>query len=177
MIICESILLIFGLYFIFTSRVKAFGYDIRGAGVKKAGLVLLAPLAATFVMSFILSYQAIDPVAGTVNMNQISEILYPLSILEIILMIGSIAFAFILLQGAYREQSNPSHKENIAHTETKYSSSPAPAIMSLEEAADYLRVQEDDLIELINGGQIPAARIGGNYRIAKSAIDDYLTNS
>lgn len=49
-----------------------------------------------------------------------------------------------------------------------------PDIMTTAEAAAYLRITEADVIALIEGGKLPAARINGSYRIARIAIDDYL---
>ncbi len=50
-----------------------------------------------------------------------------------------------------------------------------PDIMSVKEAAAYLRVSEAQILELIDIGKLPAARMGGdNYRIARIAIEDYL---
>jgi excisionase family DNA binding protein len=54
----------------------------------------------------------------------------------------------------------------------------APSIMSVDEAAAYLRVTPQDILALIDGGKLPAARMGGNnYRIARSAIDDYVNGT
>jgi excisionase family DNA binding protein len=49
-----------------------------------------------------------------------------------------------------------------------------PDVMTLAEAAAYLKVGEADLQSLISGGEIKAKKIGSEYRIAKKALDDYL---
>ncbi len=51
-----------------------------------------------------------------------------------------------------------------------------PDIMTLSEAAAYMRVGEDDVLSIINSGELKAKKIGTNYRIAKKAIDDYLAS-
>ncbi len=51
---------------------------------------------------------------------------------------------------------------------------PVPNIMTVAEAASYMRVSESDVLDLINAGKLGAARIGDSYRIARIAIEDFL---
>lgn len=59
---------------------------------------------------------------------------------------------------------------------------PAPAapaassIMTLEEAAAYLKVSPADVQAIIDSGELKARKIGTQYRIAKDAIDAYLSS-
>ena len=50
----------------------------------------------------------------------------------------------------------------------------APDVMTVAEAAAYLKVGEADVLSLISGGDLKAKKIGSDYRIAKKALDDYL---
>jgi excisionase family DNA binding protein len=52
---------------------------------------------------------------------------------------------------------------------------PAPSVMTVEEAAAYLRVTPDDVQRLIDEGKIAAARTASGFRIAKRVLDDYLS--
>jgi excisionase family DNA binding protein len=47
-------------------------------------------------------------------------------------------------------------------------------ILTVPEAAAYLRVTEDEVMRLIDEGKLPAARMGDSFHIARIAIDDYL---
>ncbi len=49
-----------------------------------------------------------------------------------------------------------------------------PDVMSPAQAAGYLQVTEADVMQMITGGQIKAKQIGSQYRISKSALDDFL---
>ncbi len=51
-----------------------------------------------------------------------------------------------------------------------------PEIMTLSEAAQYMRVGEEDILEVIQAGELTAKKIGTSYRISKKAIDDYLSS-
>lgn len=50
----------------------------------------------------------------------------------------------------------------------------APEVMTLAEAAAYMRVSEADVEGLISSGQLKAKKIGSAYRISKKALDDFL---
>jgi excisionase family DNA binding protein len=50
----------------------------------------------------------------------------------------------------------------------------APDIMTPSEAAQFLRVSEEDVIAAIDAGDLKARKIGSAYRISKSALDDFL---
>ena len=52
---------------------------------------------------------------------------------------------------------------------------PAPEVMTLEEAAAYLKVAPSDVQSLITAGQIKAKQIGTQFRISKKALDDFLS--
>jgi excisionase family DNA binding protein len=50
----------------------------------------------------------------------------------------------------------------------------APDVMTLSEAAAYMRVGEEDVLAVIESGELKARKIGSSYRISKSAVDEFL---
>jgi excisionase family DNA binding protein len=48
--------------------------------------------------------------------------------------------------------------------------------MTLSEAAAYIRVGEEDVLAIIESGELKAKKIGTSYRISKKAIDEYLAS-
>lgn len=54
--------------------------------------------------------------------------------------------------------------------------SATPSVMTLEEAAAYLKVQPSDVQAMIDSGDIKAKQIGSQYRISKQVIDDFLAS-
>lgn len=50
----------------------------------------------------------------------------------------------------------------------------APDIMSPAEAANYLKVSESDITQMITDGSLKAKKIGSQYRISKGTLDDFL---
>jgi excisionase family DNA binding protein len=51
-----------------------------------------------------------------------------------------------------------------------------PDVMTLSEAAAYIRVGEDDVLAAIQAGELKAKKIGTSYRISKAAIDEFLAS-
>ena len=49
-----------------------------------------------------------------------------------------------------------------------------PTFLTVAEVAELLRVSNMTVYRLINGGELPAARVGKSYRIASADIDRYL---
>jgi excisionase family DNA binding protein len=49
-----------------------------------------------------------------------------------------------------------------------------PDVLTLEEAADYLRLPEETVERQATQGQIPGRRIEDTWRFLKAAIDDWL---
>jgi excisionase family DNA binding protein len=51
-----------------------------------------------------------------------------------------------------------------------------PDIMTLSEAAAYMRVGEEDVLSVIQSGELKAKKIGASYRISKKAVDEFLSS-
>ena len=49
-----------------------------------------------------------------------------------------------------------------------------PEVLTLEEAADYLRLPKEIIERQATRGQIPGRRIEDDWRFLKTAIDDWL---
>ena len=56
------------------------------------------------------------------------------------------------------------------------SAAAVPEIMTLSEAAAYMRVGEEDILAVIQSGELKAKKIGTSYRISRKAIDEYLSS-
>ena len=51
-----------------------------------------------------------------------------------------------------------------------------PDIMGVAEAAAYIGVEIEDVVELCASGELKAKKIGSKYRISKAAIDEYMNS-
>jgi excisionase family DNA binding protein len=52
---------------------------------------------------------------------------------------------------------------------------PTRRLLTVNEVADILRVSNMTVYRLIKSGQIPAIRVGKNYRIKEVDVNSYLT--
>lgn len=48
-------------------------------------------------------------------------------------------------------------------------------LLTVNEVANILRVSNMTVYRLVKSGQIPAIRVGKNYRIKESDVNDYLS--
>jgi|GEM_PF-2926011 len=49
-----------------------------------------------------------------------------------------------------------------------------PAVLTVEEAAEYLRISAQTVYNLQRSGQLPGGRVGGQLRFLKSALEELL---
>ena len=52
--------------------------------------------------------------------------------------------------------------------------SDAPDIMTLKQAARYVRLDRQTLGKLANAKKVPAKKIGGLWRFSRSALDEFF---
>jgi excisionase family DNA binding protein len=83
-------------------------------------------------------------------------------------------------RSAQQEQTRPAVTPQLISPETVRSANPphAPAhgdtVLTLAEAAAFLRVSENDLRSMAESGNLPARRIGDEWRIAAEALHEWL---
>ncbi|MAT41064.1 MAG: hypothetical protein CL609_01900 [Anaerolineaceae bacterium] len=70
--------------------------------------------------------------------------------------------------------SGMSGTSNSAASQTQAASNGMSDVMTPGEAANVLRVSEEDVIAAIQAGDLKARKIGSAYRISKSALEDFL---
>ena len=52
-----------------------------------------------------------------------------------------------------------------------------PAIMTVKDVADYLRMSEAKIYRLVRNGELPVVRIGKTWRFRKDLLDEWLKDS
>lgn len=53
-------------------------------------------------------------------------------------------------------------------------SAPLPEVLTLKEAAEYLRVSESDVVDLATKHQLPGRKIGGAWRFLRRGMAEWL---
>jgi excisionase family DNA binding protein len=72
------------------------------------------------------------------------------------------------------QQQQQAAQSAAAPTAAPAGSAVPPEIMGVTEAATYLGVSIEDVVELCNSGQLKAKKIGSQYRISRAAIDEFM---
>lgn len=172
LLICEAILIVLGAYMLLAGRIDINGVRASGRNVRLAGAALMAPLAFGVLAAPLF----LQISGGTIT----AELLMAASCVELLVVVGAVSVASSLVRQARAGgQRAPSPMSFTAPflMRAPLAAAAAPSVMTLAEAAAYLRASEQDVLDLIDDGKLPAARVGGAYRIARRAIDDYLAES
>lgn len=167
MIICEGFFFFAGLYGLITGRFRIGERRVVGRRARLIGAVLILPLAFGLTLGFIIGMKAGLSGGGIddINWDAISSV----ATLELLMMIGALVAAVALVFTAPEAETvsgTPSHEA--------FPPVSVPSVMTLAEAAQYLRISQAEVIQLIDDGKIAAARIGGDYRIARVVLDELL---
>jgi len=170
LLICEAILIVLGAYMLLSGRIDIGGVRASGRNVRLAGAVLMAPLAFGALAA---------PLFLTISGGRITaDLLLAASCVELLVVLGALSVASQLVRQARSEggaaADAPAMPPFFGRAPVPPASQNAPTIMTVAEAAAYLRVSEQDVHDLIEAGKLPAARVGGEYRIARRAVDDYV---
>jgi excisionase family DNA binding protein len=62
----------------------------------------------------------------------------------------------------------------VTHRPTPPPEDNAREVLDLDAAADYLGIKSRTLAQLVRSGQIPAAKVGRQWRFLKSQLTDWL---
>ena len=72
-------------------------------------------------------------------------------------------------------RTKPQRKETAAMPAPAISNGPSGEVLTLSEAAAYLRLAETDVIGLVHSQDLPGRLAGGQWRFLKSAIQEWLS--
>ena len=165
-----------GVFLLFKGAFHLGSRTVAQRQSRTIAFILMAPFVLELCMSSVLVYNNIQiNQDGTVGFSPdaFDYVANTLQTADLILVIGAAAVALYMIYGSAQfAGSAPSEKQ-------KATSAPArtPDIMTVAEAAAYMRVSESDVMNLIDQGKLGAARIGSSYRIARIAIDDFISQS
>ncbi len=164
MIICEALFLIFGLYALLTGRIRISGKrTIVGTRARTIGLLLIAPLIFGFCGGMYVGATQ----GSAIRDSSLSDLV----LLEVVVMSCTLLAALGLSLTAPETPvvGTPSNSFPV------YGAPSLSTVMTVQEAADYLRVTPAEVSQLIETGQIIARQIGMEYRISKQSLDNFLT--
>ena len=179
------IVFLVGIFVLFKGSFHLFGRTVPQRQARAIGLILMSPLLIEFCASTLLMYNYVQFNAdGTfaLDANALQAITSQLGMVEVITVMLAIGLALLNIfnspQGAAADAPQQPQSPNPFRAQPQQQpAAPVPNIMTVAEAASYMRVSESEVLELINAGKLGAARIGDTYRIARIAIEDFLNPS
>ena len=165
---CSGISFLVGLVLLVRGNFRFSNRNVPRQTGRVIGLILMAPLVIGFFYGLTVVGRA-----GAVSAAILTdESLLNAAMVELVVLVIALATA------AYLILSLP--KEPMPDVAPGWSGGPAShpisyaKVMTTAEVAAYLRIPEFEVITLIEDGKLPAARIGSDYRIARSVVEDFL---
>jgi excisionase family DNA binding protein len=67
--------------------------------------------------------------------------------------------------------------EGLAVGHHAFTPAPLPDVLTPAQAAELLQVPEDELLELVEAGDVPGRRIGEHWRFSRPALIDWLAGA
>lgn len=163
-LVLEAVMFFAGVYLLATGSVQLDMLRAQGKNVRYAGGVLLLPLLGGLALGTFIGFAYGQDVPEKLMLNA--------KFLEISGMFGAIIVSGLLIN-ADRIFAADSGVENSTEAQKRQAAKPRN-ILTVEEAAAYLKTSTHDIRQLIDQGKLPAARSNGGYAIARSALDELV---
>jgi excisionase family DNA binding protein len=161
---CSGIAFFFGLFLLFRGQLIINNRVIPKDRTRLIGLALMAPLVIGLLVGFVIGQSS-----GVLDFDTLQNA----ALVELVALIIAFGVVYYLI-------STTPPSDTVPMPSMRPFAPPTPAqpsvhdILTVPEAAAYLRVSEQEVMRLIDEGKLPAARIGDSFRIARIAIDDFL---
>lgn len=171
---------IVGVVLLFKGSFRLGNRQVERPQARAIAFSLIAPLVIVFCVYMTMApnyVQFNNDGTFSFSVEAIDQMLGSLATLELITVMIAVGLSLFTIYGS--PQTTEGEGQPVKPTASPFSSpsmpSHVPDIMTVAEAATYLRVSEAEVLQLIDAGKLGAARIGGTYRIAKIAVDDLLS--
>ena len=188
-------LLCIGGFFFWQGKFNFGSIQTEGRHVKAAGVILMLPAAGFVLLSFMLSIafgsNSSQAVAALLNILQLVMMIVGVVVAYILIADPPNApnLPGILGDIQTERRGKPSEPPTSSSDQPKSPQRPAQRhplerfisssqpikvanVLSVKEAAAYMGVNPDEIMELIDAGKLPAARDSSGFRIARSVLDE-----
>lgn len=161
---CSGAIFLIGLFLLFRGEFRYANRTIRREQARIIAFLLMVPFLFGVCAGMVIGLNS-EPAT---TMEGLLDSAGNLFLIEVVMLLGVIGAV------AYWIYQQPVTAPNLSSTSVMPDS--GKAVLTPEEAAVYLRVTPAEVHALIEDGRLPAARIGGEYRIARRAVDDFLSS-
>ncbi len=197
----SAMLVLAGLFLLFRGAFRLGDREVPAQRSRQIAALFLVPMIVqTCVLSAVVFNSDVISPDGEIDWDRYSalaeEVASPAVLLDLFASAAALGIAAYLIymspQSAVKQESRPAPQSHpldgapirrdpagmrgVPPVANPNNLRPIPNVMTVAEAAAYLRVTESDIMQLIDEGKLPAARIGSSFRIARSAVDDFVQN-
>lgn len=164
---CSGLALFVGIFLLLRGQLVINNRVIPPKRTRLIALILMSP----FVIGLIAGMLMVTP-GSTISFDTLQNAAF----IELIALIIAFVLVVYLVTSTPPSETKPYMQQHPLGQPTPMQSMPTrvPDILTVAEAAAYLRVSEAEVMRLIDEGKLAAARIGDSYRIARIAIDDFM---
>jgi excisionase family DNA binding protein len=189
---CSTILLITGLLLLFRGGFRIGERYITPERARQIAAILLLPMLVQICVTTVFFLNSDITIRdGAIDWEQFQNLTFALvdnlTTIDLLVSLIAVGMAFYLAyyapapspDQAAANQMKPKRVHPLGNPPPMSDPNvlrPIPNVMTVAEAASYLRVTESDIMHLIEDGKLPAARIGDSYRIARIAVDDFISS-
>lgn len=160
LLLCEGVMFFAGLFFLISGRARFGGSKVvQGDRARVIGILLLLPGPIAIIMG-VLSASAARSQAEFINTAS------TLARVELLLVSGGLIAARLVYAR--------SPGEVVSAQVITAPVADVTNVLTLPEAAAYLRVSESEVETMIADGRLKAIQIGSQYRISRAVIDAML---
>lgn len=174
-------------------RIRFGGFARSGQEVRAAGVLLMLPFAASLLFSGLFW-----TISGNWSVESRNSFIQLLGWMQVFIQVLAIFCAWWMMRKSQQSDANQHNpmaagllqqwmNRNVsvkrATPSPSSSREPAPphpssfpSVMNTRQAAAYLQVPEQTILDLITNGELIAARINHRYTIARSVLDEYRNN-
>lgn len=180
----DIVLFLIGVVMFATGRFRLASLQTAGRHVRAAGVLLMLPGTVNFLLGIVLV------VMYGADFDAIFAVFDRIAPLMLIGMLIAVGLAYIMIADPPGVPRLPGvlgriqaeRRASQTSTTPPQSAQPAPAvaypqrtfgtILSVNEAAEYMKVSPQQVMDWIEAGKLPAARDSNGYRIARSRLDE-----
>ena len=176
------IMFFIGLVILFKGSFRLGARTISQRQARSIGFYLMAPLGILFCASTLMIYNYIqfsDDGTFTIAPDAFNTVSNTIGVFELIAIGVAIVLVMYTIYSGTQGSTpvTPPQRSQSAAAPPPTSPATMPNILTVAEAAAYMRITEKEVLGLIEDNKLGAARIGDSYRIARIAIENFMTGS
>jgi len=175
LLICYGFMFFIGIYALVRGRITVANKQIVGDRARVIGFLLILPIPLVFVLSAVAVMPYMEPGLTMDDLTAISnDLALQLLPYELLIVLATVGLTIYLVYSAPQSTLTPPRVNTVASHPVTMPGGAVPEVMTLAEAARYLRLSEQEVLDLIMNRRLHATQFGKEWRITKYNLDAML---